>query len=217
MSFFYDRTLGIARGGVSVYSSVSASVQQRRSAEDPGYRNGSHKLERWRVLIDPAFTGSINVGDSVTDDLGRALRVLAVNVTPLGIEFNATTDEVAAGSALASHPLYLVEASSAITQDPTTGLPVVAGQTVTQILPQPRVMLGGKTMPGPGGAQVLLGDITVTNLSRASWPFTRLMNALGFRIDSATGELYEMVTGTLEEDSPITYSVALQRVSQPRP
>lgn len=122
----------------------------------------------------------------------------------------------APGPAFATHAIYIVEPSGAVTQDPETGLPVEPVPTVTLMAPAPRVRLGAVERPGPGGALVREGDAEVTNISREAWTMERLLAAQGFRIGSADGELYQLMGGSLREAGPATYRFILARASQPR-
>ncbi len=115
------------------------------------------------------------------------------------------------------HTIYIVE-EPAMTQDATTGLPTYSGNpTVTQITPAPYVRIGGRSVPVQGGAVEVLGDATVEHISRTDWPLSRLQAAAGFRIDDPnSGDLYQILTGSVREVGPATYEMLLQRVSQPR-
>jgi hypothetical protein len=130
---------------------------------------------------------------------------------------NAITEEVSAGATYPTHAIYLVEVAAGTTQDPNTGLPVPGATGYTLISPPPRVFLGGKTMMSAGGAPQRMGDAEVTNLSKAAWPTSRILAAQGFTIDAASGDFYRLLGGSLTESGPNTYSLLLERVSQPRP
>jgi hypothetical protein len=115
------------------------------------------------------------------------------------------------------HGIWIVE-NPTPTEDSTTGLPHFSGSpTVTQLIPMPRVRLGGKEVPVAGGALEVLGDARVEHISRTDWPQARLLAAAGFRIDDpSTGDLYQVLAGSIKEMGPATYSLLLKRVSQPR-
>jgi hypothetical protein len=115
------------------------------------------------------------------------------------------------------HSLYILETVSPVTQD-SDFLPVVPEERPTLVSPAPRVRLGAKLVPGPGGAMELVGDAEVKFLTRGDWPQGRLLAARGFRIDddSAAGTLYQLMAGTLKECGPSTWQFLLTRVMQLR-
>lgn len=122
------------------------------------------------------------------------------------------------GSTNQYHTLWLIETGPGGDDgvDTVTGLPLPNEDTVTQILPAPRVMLGAKLMGSPGGAQTLMGDAHVTHIQTSLWPMARLIDAVGFRIDGEAGERYQILAGTLRETGHDTMTCILARVGQPR-
>jgi hypothetical protein len=124
----------------------------------------------------------------------------------------------APGPLFPTHALYIIPAQS-LAQDANglpTGTPPAPVLVTNPSGTAPRVVLGAKLVPSVGGAMVSLGDAWVSNLSQIGWTRTQLLGAQ-FHIGSPSGDLYQVMGGTLEEAGPATWILALSNMSQPRP
>jgi hypothetical protein len=114
----------------------------------------------------------------------------------------------------AIHTLWIVEGSEA--QDAITGLPVITASAPALMSPPPLVMIGGEDVMTDGGATMRIGDARAMNVRADVYPISRLLAAQGFRLDSPTGDLYQIITDSLKEVGHNAIYMVLTRMSQPR-
>jgi hypothetical protein len=123
---------------------------------------------------------------------------------------------VAPGPAFPTHALYIVPAQ-VLTQDVNTGLPTNTQPAPVPVLnpngTPPRVRIGSKLMPfGMGGAMEQVGDAWISNLDRqGGYTLPQLLGAQ-FHLDTASGDLYEVMGSTVREAGPATWELALKRL-----